>query len=181
MREEIREKVTMYRAVNELALRGEIAVFGSSFMANFPFYELSQKYVLSSAVYNRSIENLTLPEAEEALADCVLSIKPSKIFLSLGEKDEYTGEAIETYHRIIRKIQNKLPEAKIFILPLQEGETEQAFNEALRKLAEHTGATFLSIPSTPLKKSLYERIFKTLHRFFRNKALSLTEAFSCAD
>ena len=84
MRTEIQEKTAMFHAVNDITLRGEIVVFGSTFMANFPFYELSQKYMMTNAVYNRSIEGLTLAEAEEILQECVLEIKPGKVFLALG-------------------------------------------------------------------------------------------------
>ena len=76
MREEVREKINMFRIYNDIALKNEIVVYGSTYAAEFPFYELSQKYIMSHAIYNRSIEGLTLEEAEEGLTACVLEIKP---------------------------------------------------------------------------------------------------------
>ncbi len=82
MKTEIVEKSKAYKVFNDITLKNEIVIFGSSFAAKFPFYELSQKYYLSNAIYNRSIKDLTLPDAEKILSDCVLAVKPSKIFLA---------------------------------------------------------------------------------------------------
>ena len=42
MNAKISEKVKFYKEFNELAVKGEIAVFGSTYSAEFPFYELIQ-------------------------------------------------------------------------------------------------------------------------------------------
>ena len=118
MREEFNKKIRMYESVNDVTLKGEIVVFGSSFTANFPFYELAQKYVLSYAVYNRSIDGMTLAEAEQGLDVCVLNVKPYKIFLALGECDLDNLSAMTVYRRILAKIALKLPNAKVYVLPV---------------------------------------------------------------
>lgn len=187
MRKELQEKVTMFQTMNDVVLRGEIVVFGSSFMANFPFYELSQKYVMSNAVYNRSVEDLTLAEAEEYLGVCVLDIKPTKIFLALGEKDLRNPAALTIYNRILGKIKNKLPRSKIFLLPVQADEFTQdenvrgAFNQSLRALAERTETVFLDATPKATDKNPYEKMFKRLHCFFRNNRLNFADAFAYAD
>ncbi len=188
MRTEIQEKTAMFHAVNDITLRGEIVVFGSTFMANFPFYELSQKYMMTNAVYNRSIEGLTLAEAEEILQECVLEIKPGKVFLALGEKDIGSPSAMAVYSRILRKLKEKLPEAKLYILPVQKDEFSQndggrvAFNEKLKELSIRYGVTWLDVPDQPLSLNvLYEKIFKKLNCFFRGNHISFANAFSYAD
>ncbi|MBQ8322726.1 MAG: hypothetical protein IJX91_02035 [Clostridia bacterium] len=187
MREELRKKVTMYQATNDIALRGEIVVFGSTFMANFPFYELSQKYVMPNAVYNRSVEGLTLEEAEAHLDECVLDIKPSKIFLSLGETDLENPSALTVYNRILFRIKTKLPEAKIYVLSVpkddaaQNDEERLAFNEKLKDLADRANVRFLGLEVHEFGKRFYEKIFKELHCFFRSNRLSFADAFSCGD
>ena len=187
MRKELSERLSTYRAVNDITLKGEIVVFGSTFMANFPFYELSQKYLMHNAVYNRSIEDLTLAEAEEILSESVLEVKPAKVFLSLGEKDLGDPAALSAYHRIVRKITAKLPNAKLYLLPVQASENTEnegdrsAFNENLRQLAERTGAVYLDLPEQLKGENLYKKVFKRLNCFFHGSKLSFSEAFSYAD
>lgn len=89
--------------------KNEIVIFGSTYTKEFPFYELSQKYLFSNAIYNRSIKGLTLADAEEGIGSCVFEIKPSKLFLSLGEEDIYNQCAIEIYERIIKKNKTSFP------------------------------------------------------------------------
>ena len=185
MRTEALEKAAMYHAINDITLHGEIVIFGSTFMANFPFYELSKKYLLSNAVYNRSIRDLTLEEADEILSECVLELKPSKIFLALGEKDVNSPSAVTVYGKIIKKIQTKLPTAKVYVLPVENHEnipTVSEFNHKLRELCNRADVTFLDVPnqnSSPVL--LYEKLFKRLHCFFRDKHLTFAEAFALAD
>lgn len=185
MRTELQDRVAMYHAVNDITMRGEIVVFGSTFMADFPFYELSQKYVLNNALYNRSVKGLTLAEAEEVLDECVLEIRPSKIFLALGEADLDNPAAMMTYGRIIRKIKAKLPASRLYLLPIQENGNDKgryAFNCELRALAERESVTFLDVPQGNFSiGSTYEKIFKKLNCFFRGNRVSFAEAFSYAD
>lgn len=184
MRTELQKKAAMFHAVNDISMHGEIAVFGSTFMANFPFYELSKKYLMENAVYNRSVEDLTLLEAEEILDDCILELKPEKIFLALGETDLDNPSAMSVYSRILRKIQSKLPAAKIYVLPVQKDtfskneESRVAFNKNLRALSERLHVTFLDLPDLAPSNVLYEKIFKRLGCFFRKSPLTFTEAFS---
>ena len=185
MKTEIREKAKMYHAINDITLHGEIVIFGSTFMADYPFYELSKKYLLSSAVYNRSIRELTLEDADEILSECVLELKPSKIFLALGEMDVDSPSAITTYGKILKKIQTRLPLAKIYLLPVENPKnapTVSAFNEKLHALCRRTGVTFLEVPDTNSSSvALYEKLFKRLHCFFRDNRLTFAEAFSLAE
>ena len=60
MQEKVKIKANAFKNVNELALKNEIVIYGSTYMANFPFYELSKKIKLENAIYNRSIEDLTI-------------------------------------------------------------------------------------------------------------------------
>ncbi len=184
MRKEILEKISAYRAVNDIALRNEIVVFGSTFMANFPFYELSQKYLLSSAVYNRSVDDITLAEAEDCLHECVTELKPSRIFLALGEKDLTNPYAFTIYKRILVTLRSQLPKAKIFILPILSESAvpdaaTSAFNEKLREFAAKEECVYVPIPTEADGHASYEKIFKKLNCFFRDKhRLTFAEAFS---
>ena len=182
MTENVRSKADVMKGINDLALRGEIVIFGSTYMANFPFYELINKCELEHAVYNRSIEGMTLAQAGEILEDCVLSIRPSKVFLAFGEEDVGDSSALTEYRSIVERIRAALPACKIhlILLPLQ-GKGVQ-FNEALEGLCD--GKHVISVPFTPSTLSataLYRLRFKELCRFFRSKAIGMAEAFAVAE
>ncbi|MBQ8374791.1 MAG: SGNH/GDSL hydrolase family protein [Clostridia bacterium] len=178
MRNEIAQQVNIFKVYNDIALKHEIVVFGGSYAAAFPFYELAQKYLFSNAIYNRSIKELTLTEAEECLNDCVCEIHPDKLFLCLGEHDIGNAVATGAYRRILRKLHSKLPKTQIYALPVfREG--AEIFNNELRELCKTEGAEFLDIRYTLSGKPLpYGKIFKQLSRFFRKTPLTPAEAFS---
>ena len=88
MKENVRTTANAMKGLNDITLKGEIAVFGATYMSKFPLYEFINKYHFENAIYNRSIEGLTTSEALEIVQDCIISISPSKIFIALGEEDE---------------------------------------------------------------------------------------------
>ena len=81
MKENVKLSVNGMIGINDLILKGEIVVFGSTYMANFPLYEFINKYHFENAIYNRSIAGLTTSEALEIVQDCIISINPAKIFM----------------------------------------------------------------------------------------------------
>ncbi|MGN1345530.1 MAG: SGNH/GDSL hydrolase family protein [Eubacteriales bacterium] len=182
MKTELTEKINMFRTFNDITLKNEIVVYGSTYTAEFPFYELSKKYLLNNAIYNRSIRGLTLADAEEYLTDCVLNIRPSKIFLALGDCDLDNPSAMTIYRRILRKIQEKLPDAHLYVLSVAlAGDRAKTFNNALCTLCRETGAQYLDIcyPSGG-DAHPYSRVFKQMTRFFRDTAISFTDALLLA-
>lgn len=183
MREETKEKLNMFKVYNDITLKNEIVIFGSTYTAGFPFYELSQKYMFNNAIYNRSIKNLTLAEAEECLFDCVLTIKPSKLFLSLGEYDTNNSEAMCSYEKIINKIKDKLPNATLYIIPIHNKVNgSEQFNNELRKLCKKTNINYLDLKYTAHNKDIsYNNIFKQMTCFFRKAPITFAEAFSMSN
>ena len=67
MNQSISEILQEIKSLNDITLKGEIVIFGSDYMADFPFYELINHYQIENAVYNRSIAGLTLADAAQAL------------------------------------------------------------------------------------------------------------------
>ena len=116
MRDCVKEKAEVFRQLNDLALREEIVIFGSTYMANFPFYELINKCKLENAVYNRSIEGLTVQEAETILTVSVLDINPRKVFLC------FDAEEIAEERLLAEHIHAALPNAKIYLVTLPRDE-----------------------------------------------------------
>lgn len=183
MRENVKLSANAMIGINELTLKGEIVVFGSTYMANFPLYEFINKYHFENAIYNRSIAGLTTNEALEIVQDCIISISPTKIFIALGEEDEKNTEAIKEYNQIIKLIQSALPKSKIYLICLQ-GNTPyvEKFNENILSLCDNKkiwNIRFISSSST--ETNVYKMQFKQLSCFFRDKPLTMVEAFAMAN
>lgn len=181
MKEDVLNKANAFKGLNELAMKGEIVVFGSTYMANFPFYELINKSKLENAVYNRSIAGLTIAEAEALLQVCVLDIRPSKVFLHLGEEDFAQPDAVEKYAAIVKRIATALPNAKIYLIDIQKEEARE-FNKCIAKLGNKKNISYIHFAgqSTPDTRN-YKMQFKELSCFFRSHPITLSEAFMLAN
>ena len=173
MKPEIQKKSEMYKVFNDIILKNEIIIFGSTFAANFPFYELAKKYLLSNALYNRSIDNLTVDDAGKILDECVLNAKPSKIFYALGEYDIKDNGTINQYKKILERTKSALPHCVIYVLSVcSTDKTSTDFNLSLKNLCTITNTNFISIDyTTPC-----DSIFKQLTPFFRSRKIDFAEA-----
>lgn len=183
MKKSVKLSANAMIGINDLALKGEIVVFGSTYMANFPLYELINKYHFENAIYNRSIAGLTTGEALEIVQECIISLSPAKIFIALGEEDENNADAIKQYNQIIKLIQTALPKSKIYLICLQ-GNTPfvEEFNANILSLCDNKkiwNIPFIYSPSGETK--MYKAQFKQLSSFFRDKQLAMVEAFAMAD
>jgi len=180
---DVLEKVNLYRTINDITLQGEVVIFGADFMADFPFYELSQKYLFSAALYNRSLHGLTLPLADRYLKECVLDIHPSKVFFALGENDLEDPNAMERYRKLIMRTQRALPHTRLYLLPVPETTpAAKKFNLELLRLATGLGLTCPSLCyETEATHPPYSKIFKKLTVLFRSGNLDLTEVFALAN
>ena len=183
MKERIKTAANAMIGLNDITLKGEIAVFGSTYMANFPLYEFINKYHFENAIYNRSIAGLTTSEALEIVQDCIISISPAAIFIALGEEDENNIDAIKQYNQIVKLIQSALPKSKIYLICLQ-GNTPyvESFNANILSLCNNKkiwNIRFISSSST--EANAYKVQFKQLSCFFRDKPLTTVEAFTMAN
>ena len=182
MKESIRNKACAMKQINDISLRGEIVVFGSTYMSKFPLYELLGKCTLENAVYNRSIEGLTVEEALEIVKDCVINIAPSKIFISLGEEDEEDSDVIDKYSRLVTELRSHLPESNIYLIGLTgKGKFEEDFNKNIKPLCNGKKIKYIEFVSKQASETaLYRARFKQLSYFFRNRPVTAGEAFAIA-
>ncbi len=182
MKENVRVKADAIKIINDISMKGEIVVFGSTYMANFPLYELVNRCMFENAVYNRSIEGLTVSEALEIVEDCVISINPCKIFLALGEEDENDSEAIIRYTTLVTKIRSHLPECSLYLIGLTDtGKFAEKFNQNIKSLCDNKKTKYIDFISKPISETaLYRARFKQLSCFFRNKPLISSNAFTIA-
>ncbi len=175
----IKEKLNTIKQINELALKGEIVIFGSTYMANFPFYELVNKAQLENAIYNRSLNGLTIEDAQKIVKEFVLDIKPSKIFIYLGEEDYTSIYAISNYNDIIKRIKQELPSTTLYLITLPEiDEKSKLFNQNIQNLCKNNKIIKINFNNNHLTKNReYKEKFNILLRFFRQRKITFSDAF----
>lgn len=171
--ETLEEKAKKFKILNELAVKGETAVFGSDYLCDFPFYTFMQKRVSDYAVYNRSIEGLTVKEAKNVVEDCLKYLSPENILISFGENEDLNDEFYDNYKELILKIRRLYKNAKLCIL--QTRGSDKACEERLKNLANELRVTF--IPMTKNTES-DKAVFGEMSSFFRHGKISFLDAFA---
>ena len=164
------EKYERFRHLNRFVRPHQILFVGSSLMEQFPIYELLLDRQLPWTIYNRGVGGSTSFDLMAHMDECIYELQPDYIYINIGTNDmnmpDYTEEGlISRYRRIIRDIRLHLPEARLFILayyPVNPAAAEnnpsmkealrvrsnariRSANEAVRNLAEETGARYLDL------------------------------------
>ena len=183
MREKICIQANAMKQMNDFSMKGEIVFFGSTYMSGFPLYEFVNRCNFENAIYNRSIEELTVGEAREIVDDCVINIAPDKIFLSLGEADEDKDKAVEQYVRLVSGIRSRLPRCELYLIGLSgDSEYVKDFNREIAALCDNDKVRYIELISAKVSdRELYKARFKQLSRFFRIVPLNMPEAFAMAE
>ena len=179
MKESVRIQANAMRKINDLIMQGEIVIFGSTYMSNFPLYELVNKCTFENAIYNRSIEGLTINEALEIVDDCVVDLHPNKLFLALGEEDKNNPNAIEDYITLVSTLHSQLPKCNLYLIGLTGiGSFVETFNKNIKSLCNEKSIIYINFITKYVSEStLYKVRFKQLSSFFRNKPLNMHDAF----
>ncbi len=183
MKETVRKQAAVLEKINDLTLPGEIVLFGSTYMASFPIYELINRCKFENAVYNRSIKGLTVSEALDIVEGCVVKIKPHKLFVALGEEDEGELNAPEAYARLVSLFRARLPECELFLIGLTgQGQYVENFNQKIRELCDGRAVRYVDFGIAPTTGvAQYKARFMQLSRFFWNKPLTMGDAFALAE
>ena len=180
MKEYVLAKANAMKKINDLALPGEIVILGSTYMSGFPIYELTNKCKMENAVYNRSIKGLTVKEALEILDDCVIDIRPSKVFIALGEEDESEQNVCADYAQLISSIRQKLPNTVIYLIGLtNEGPFAERFNKNILSLCDNKNVKYIDlVKKSSSENALFKAQFKQLSCFFHTTPLTMSDAFN---
>ena len=171
MHREQQDKLERYRILNQNVKKGEILFTGSSLMEQFPVNELLMTNGMDQVVYNRGIGGFTTTDMLQHMEEMIFGTEPSRIFINIGTNDigspEYQLETLlERYEEIIVRIQERLPEAEIYMMAyypvnetdkIPEGEWgKTAFvtrtneniniaNAAIENLAAKKGCRFINV------------------------------------
>lgn len=162
-------KVERFRELNRIARKNQIVFAGSSLMEQFPVYEMLMDRQLPYTIYNRGVGGFTTWELLENLEPCILDLAPRALFLNIGTNDMngedfVLFEFLDRYEMILKRILEKIPDVRIFLLAFYPSNLEAApdphsravfrcrtnerirrANEAVRQLSEKYHAAFLDL------------------------------------
>lgn len=165
------DKLERFRILNQNAKKGEILFTGSSLMEQFPINELLMTKGMRQVIYNRGIGGFTTEDMLRNMEEMIFALSPRKIFINIGTNDigsqEYRLEKLmENYEKIITQIQERLPEAEIYMMAyypvnevdkLPEGEWAKTMfvtrtneniaiaNKAAENMAGRKGCHFINV------------------------------------
>jgi len=140
-----------YRNLNRISQKGNVVLFGSSFMKSIPVSELTQTFGLNCVAYNRSFTDLSVFDAKKLLSDTITELMPGKLVLQLGETDLARGykslnEITEEYAKLIKYIKAENKKIKIIIASICSTDPETVkYNKMLEELANKLGCQYADI------------------------------------
>ena len=169
--QEQQDRLQRYRVLNERVKKGEILFTGSSLMEQFPIDELRMTEGIDAVIYNRGVGGFTTQDMLQYMEEMVFAVEPGKIFINIGTNDisrpGYLVEKLmENYGKIITMIQQRLPEAEIYMMayyPVNEGdklpegewakgmfatrtnENIRIANQAVERLAGEMGCHYIDV------------------------------------
>lgn len=177
-----------FRKLNRIAKSNGIVLFGSSFAKEIPVCELKQTLSLDCSIYNRSLTNLSVFNAEKMIDDCVLSLLPKKVLLQLGETDLEQGyhavpEIITAYEKIIAKLRSADKHCGIVIVSVCEngsGIYPEELNKQLEMLAHKTKCQYADISPAFSNDTPSIKAFSLL-KFFMLDKITFCDAMAIAN
>lgn len=176
------EKIKRFKDINLMAKKNSAVCFGSTFFADTEFQELAYDSGMDTPVYNRSVEDLSISEAQKVLSEAVYPMKPAKIFVSIGESDIEsatfnTDEFISKYEWMLLDIHRNCPSSRIYIVSTVCSDMHtREVNSKLENLAHSTGCDFINLNDSTKNDFSERKIFSTLKPYMRTKPISFAEA-----
>lgn len=168
------QMVRDFHVWNQAAKKGQTVFAGSSLMEMFPV-ETWVKELGPDApvVYNRGVGGYRTTDMLPILDACIFELEPKKIFINIGtndlsDADQPLEAVMERYDRIITMIEEKLPEAVIYMmayypinyeaaveelkpnLRIRTNEKINRANEMVKAIAEKHGQRYIDV-NAPLK------------------------------
>lgn len=132
-------RIQRYIGLNKLAEPNGIVIFGGSEDLNIPIGELRQAFSVTSKIYNRSMNNLSVKDAMEIYDKCVLPLSPETLLIHIGEDDieffaEDSTKFDETYRALISHIRKNHPKCRISLISQRNYENDPVITEINKHL-----------------------------------------------
>lgn len=160
------EVLNKFRQINKLAAPDGIVFVGSDYFASLPLGELATAFRLDEKLYNRSVSGATVKDVCKMIDECVLDLRPSKVFFNFGDAEIREGvdieEFIASYEWLLYTIHNKC-DAEIYVVSVTaQSELAIEMNLALSRLCGELGCKFIDISSALCGTNRELRVFDTL-------------------
>ena len=168
-----------YEKLNTVSKSGNAVLFGSTFASTLPVNELLQDYGINQIVYNRSIKGLSVFNAKDCLKTCVIDLKPSKVFISLGEEDldMDISEVISQYEWLLYQLHSHLKDCRIYLISVcRKDKNITALNNAIKTLASESGCKYISISDAALDAAPEFRGFSIIKTYLRERPINFSDA-----
>lgn len=169
-------EINNFRQLNKVANTNGVVLFGSTFAKNIPVCELKQSFDIDCDMYNRSITDLSVFDAEALLEDCVTALAPKTLLIQLGETDLERGfhtipEIIEAYEKIVAKLKSADKHCDIVIISVCESAVTihpEELNKQLELAARRMKCKYADISSAFYNDSPGVKAFSLLSFFMQN-------------
>ena len=135
------DRISAYQTLNQVAEAAGVVLFGSTTAANLPLNELLQDFGVSCTVYNRSVEGLTIEQAESYIQPCITPLMPKMILLHFGEEELTAGtqsvdSIIEAYRWLLYQLHTAMPDSRLVLISVNKQLPQAtAYNRAKSSLA----------------------------------------------
>lgn len=160
-------------------------LFGSTNLAKLPVSELVHFFGLNLSVCNRSIDGLSPSAALTCLNECVLMLKPRKVFLGFGDElTDFSESSVTSYIKAYEELINQIASAhdcEIYILsPIGTSSELLDLSARFRKMAIDSGCNYLDISECLHSDHPMLSLFKRLGHYIRDSRISFTDAMDLA-
>lgn len=147
------KEMKKYQELNKLADLNGVVILGGTDDKEIPLCELKQAFSLNSALYNRSIDALSIYNATEIYDTCISPLNPECILLHIGLADlkafeENPSGFDQEYLELIQHIKTSTPACNVVIVSLRNQENEEtitALNKHLKYIAESGHCEYMDI------------------------------------
>lgn len=170
-----------YARINRFSKNNSIVFFGSTYFSEFPVCELSKTLGLDEFVYNRSIKNMSIDDAQDYLKECVFELNPKKVFIEIGEEDLARAnfnfdEFFEKYEWLLYSIHSET-QAMIYIISTFGPDSEKV-NEGLKLLSNEDGCTYIDISDIYASDNYEMEIMNRLKHYMRSATINFFDAMN---
>ncbi len=151
----IEYEMKKYKALNTLADKGGIVIFGDHEDCEIPLGELKQALAWKDAIYNRSVSDLSVTNAIDYYKECITELCPDTVLLHIGAMDmalfeEAPSEFDQKYRELITYIKALDKNCEIVVVSMKnynEMAILTEMNKHLKYIAESERCEFADISS----------------------------------
>ena len=162
--------------------KNSIVCIGSRFFSNLDISETAQEEQFDEIIYDRSIENLKIPEGEKYIKETIVLSVPSKIFINIGDLDieaeNFNSDVfISKYEWMLFSIHNTLPNSRIYIVSVVSNNPKtKDLNQKLKDLAAQTGCDYVNICKGNKTEPTSREVFAVLKQSMRKFPIGFSDA-----